>query len=278
MKTRILFIIIAGLCVPLSYLMAAEEKVDHLTVPLSNPGKSGHVDVGLLKGSITITGYEGNEVDITARTRIKDVSNRERKRDGTEGMFHIPISSSELQVEEKDNHVEIDVQAMKNSVDLEIKVPVNTSLTVQTVHDGEITINNVRGEIEAESVHGGITLLDVSGSVAASTTHGDVKVTMNQISPDKPMSFNTFHGDVDVTLPATLKANVRIKTTQGEVYSDFKIIKTEKPDMLTTNKDRDEDGRYRVVIEHGFYGTIAGGGPEFSFSTYHGDIFIRGAK
>lgn len=92
------------------------------------------------------------------------------------------------------------------------------------------------------------------------------------------MSFNTFHGDVDVVLPSTLKANVKIKTTQGDVYSDFKIIKTEKPNVVTTEKDRDSDGRYRVVIEHGFYGTIGGGGPEFSFSTYDGDVFIRKAK
>ena len=272
-----LLILALSVLIGLGQAHAKDEPLDRINVKLTDPSKPAYVELSLVNGGITVTGYDGKEVIVEAKTRTRKLSNddRDKKR---KGMFHIPVTSAELSVEEKDNHVEIDVQSMKNRVDLEIKVPVNTSLSVHAVHDGEIVINNVNGEIEAESVHGGIKLVDVSGSVAASTTHGDIKANMKQINPDKPMSFNTFHGDVDVVFPATLKANVKIKTTQGDVYSDFEITKTEKPDMLTTDKDKDEDGKYRVVIEHGFYGIIAGGGPEFSFKTYHGDILIRKAK
>ena len=240
------FLIFLLTTMPILGLMAQDNVLDHLTVPLSNPGQPGYVEVGLMKGGVTITGYDGTEVDITSKLRSDDEKQKspdERSRSrsrttgekGREGMFKIPVASSELEVEEDNNHVSIDVQAMSNTVDLEIKVPRNTSISVNTVHDGDIVIKNVNGEIEAQNVHGGISIQQVSGSVAASTTHGDIKVTMNSVDANKPMSFNTFHGDVDVTLPATIKASVKIKTVQGEVYSDFQIARTENPNRIQEN-------------------------------------------
>jgi hypothetical protein len=37
-------------------------------------------------------------------------------------------------------------------------------------------------------------------------------------------------------------------------------------------------GPYRVRFDKGVYGTINGGGPEMTFTTFNGTIFIRKAK
>jgi hypothetical protein len=276
MKTRML-ILAAGIFM-IAINAAAEDVVDHLTVPLSNPGQPGHVKVSVLSGAIKIIGYEGSSVDVTCTSKMDEDSVQDKIREGVNGMFHIPVTSSEIEVEEDHNEVEISVPPMNNEIDLEIKVPVNTSLTVSLVQNGDVTIEHVNGEIEAENVNGGIIMTDVSGSVAASTTNGDVRIKITRVSPDKPMSFNSFNGDVDVTLPADLKASVKIKTTQGDVYSDFKITRTEKSNTVTDENKKDKEGKYRVVIERAFYGTIAGGGPEYTFTTYNGDILIRKVK
>ena len=276
MKTRIL-ILASGLFM-LAFYTAAEDVVDHLTVPLSNPGQPGHVKVSVLSGAIKITGYEGASVDVTCRSKMDEEPGQDKSGKGINGMFRIPVSSSEMEVEENNNRVEIRVPSIKNEADLEIKVPVNTSLTLNLVNNGDIVIENVNGEIEAGNVNGCIIMTGVSGSVAASTTNGDINVKMNRVSPDKPMSFNSFNGDVDVTLPAGLNATVKIKTTQGDAYSDFKITKTEKSNIVTEENKKGKDGKYRVVVEHAFYGTIAAGGPEFTFTTYNGDIMIRKAE
>lgn len=278
MKKQILLNSLFWTVLPFTVLMAEEEVLDHITVPFSDPGKPGFVEIDLLKGSVTVKGYEGSEADITTRSTVKKPSEPEPKREGTNGMFRIPVTSSELEVEEENNRMEINLEAMKEKVDIEIKVPINTSLYIQTVHDGNIYIENVNGEIEAESVHGSIIMKNVSGSAAASTTHGNITVAMNRANPDKPMSFNTFHGDVDITFPSTLKATVKIKTTEGEVYSDFNIMKTDNPNLINREKSDRKEGKYKVVIEHGFYGTINGGGPEFSFTTFNGDILIHKGK
>jgi hypothetical protein len=61
----------------------------------------------------------------------------------------------------------------------------------------------------------------------------------------------------------------------GDVYSDFEISRVDKPvDMYEENREEDE-GKYRVRIERTFYGTINGGGPEFFFKNFNGDILIR---
>jgi hypothetical protein len=41
---------------------------------------------------------------------------------------------------------------------------------------------------------------------------------------------------------------------------------------------RPNSGKYRVRMDHAMYGTINGGGPEFQFQTFNGNVFIRKAK
>ena len=88
------------------------------------------------------------------------------------------------------------------------------------------------------------------------------------------MSFSTMNGDIDVTLPANVKAKVKMKSDWGEVYSDFDIQVDTAPQKI---EEKDE-GKYRISFEKYIMGTINGGGPEYTFKTYHGDIIIRKAK
>ena len=108
-------------------------------------------------------------------------------------------------------------------MDITIQVPRASSLELHSTNDGDIVVENVSGEIEVENVNGSNTLRNISGNVVVNTVNGDVTVTMTRVTPDKPMSFSSMNGDVDVTLPADIKANVKMKSQQGEVYSDFDI-------------------------------------------------------
>jgi len=81
--------------------------------------------------------------------------------------------------------------------------------------------------------------------------------------------------DVDVTLPASLKANVRIRSDNGEIYSDFDIALDKNPSKLEEDRQK---GHYRVVLVREMTGKIGGGGPEILFKTFNGDILLRRAK
>ena len=89
------------------------------------------------------------------------------------------------------------------------------------------------------------------------------------------MSFTNYRGDIDVTFPGATRATVKMKSNQGDIYSDFDI--SIKPSPQKVDKSKEKGGRYRVSFDY-IYGTINGGGPEYLFKTYQGDIFIRKAK
>lgn len=258
-------------------VLGQEEKVDRLNVKFSDPTRPGVVEVGLHYGGVNVTGYDGDEVVIEARTQSKKLDESSWEGE-SRGMKRIPVSSTSLTVEEDDNYIEIDTESHKRPVDITLKVPVNTSLILSCHHQGDIHVENVKGIIEAENHHGGITLLNISGAVRAETHHQDVIVTFRQVEPQESMSFETYHGDIDVTFPSTVRANVKFDSKDGDVYSDFDVVQAPNPEHIIEENGRSHGGKYRVEIEHAFYGTLNGGGPEMAFTTYHGNIYIRKAE
>jgi len=98
---------------------------------------------------------------------------------------------------------------------------------------------------------------------------------MNQVS-GKPMSFSTLNGTVDVTLPASTKADLKMKSGQGDIFSDFDIMLKANPQQPTTEVTNGNRGkRYRITFDRAMVGTINGGGPEVQFTTFNGTIYIR---
>jgi DUF4097 and DUF4098 domain-containing protein YvlB len=87
------------------------------------------------------------------------------------------------------------------------------------------------------------------------------------------MSFSTFNGPIDVTFPADLKANVKLKSNDGEIFSDFDIKLTGSHSV--TEKNSTPNGKFRLRTDGAIFGEINGGGPEVSFQTFNGRITIH---
>ena len=119
-------------------------------------------------------------------------------------------------------------------------------------------------------------MTNVSGSVPANTLNGIIKVTMDSVDPNTPLSFSTMNGTIDVTLPADFKANVKLRTDHGEIYSDFDF-KLGTGGVITEKNDSG-DGKFKVKIDRTITGTINGGGTEATFKTYNGTIYLRKKK
>ena len=92
------------------------------------------------------------------------------------------------------------------------------------------------------------------------------------------MSFSTMNGDVDVTLPPDVKARVKLKSDNGEIYSDFDVHPETNPNSPNLAETHGKDGRYRVQFDKVTYGSINGGGPEMQFTTFNGKIYLRKKK
>jgi DUF4097 and DUF4098 domain-containing protein YvlB len=84
------------------------------------------------------------------------------------------------------------------------------------------------------------------------------------------MSFITFNGDVDVTFPASFKADLKMSSMQGEILSDFQL------ELVPSQPKIDRgDNRFSFKVEREVHARVGGGGPEIRLKTFNGDIQIR---
>jgi Putative adhesin len=257
-----------------SAVAAAQD--DKVTVPLSSPSQPVTLKTHLISGSIIVTGGANGQV-VVESTAARERGPRREDRNVPPGMHRIDGGANGFSVEEDHNVVTVsqDFTSIGGNMTLNIQVPVNTSVQLRTISGGHIDVTGITGDLDVQNVNGSITLKNVSGAVSAYTMNGGLTVSLDRVTPDKPMSFTCMNGQVDVTLPADTKAKLRLKATNGAVYSDFDV-KTE-PD---TSKPVVEDsqkrgGRYRIRMDRAIVGTINGGGPEFSFQTMNGTILIH---
>ncbi len=281
---------------------ATAQSGDQVTVPFSDPSRPGTVRVRLISGSITVRPATGRDV-IVSTTRSEREIEREREReqqrspdDQAAGLRRLtqPVG---LSVEEEDNTITVSLRTTSGRPNVTLQVPPATSLVLRTVNGGEVTVEGVNGRIEVNNVNGGIRLTDVGGGVIANTVNGRLVATLRQVPANTPMSFTSFNGSVDVTLPGAARANLRLRSDRGDVYTDFELAAQRPPSgsgssssssssssqtdnqRSSSSRDRDTDRpRYRMDVDRSIYGTINGGGAEFELRTFNGNVYLRRAK
>jgi DUF4097 and DUF4098 domain-containing protein YvlB len=290
-KVKSIFIGFIGMAVVFCFAAmnrAGELPPDRAEVPLTDPGKPGLVKVSVHIGNIIVSGYNGKNIMVEAvadtawqdkhkeivMENLKELKKEQPK--NTKGMHVIQNNSTGLSIEEENNIVKINTASLSRKVDVIIKVPFKTSLKLKGFLDGEIKVEKVEGELEVTHHNGPITLKDVGGTVVANTFNGGVTVTFDTVNLARPMSFSSFNGDIDVTFPKEAKFNLKLKTEQGEIYSDFKLQMQSNPSA--EKKPERKGGKYIVKFDKVLYGLLNGGGEEIQFKTFNGNIYIREKK
>ena len=258
----------------------AQEGRQQITMPFRDPSMPRKLVVEGGTGSVTVRGYEGQEAIIEYTGREIPVANsrgRGGRSDPPDGMHRIGGSRG-LDITEDNNTVRVNSQGIFGGTarDMVIQVPAQTSVNVKTMFGGNMTIENIAGDIEAENFNGQVTINNASGSVVAHSMNGKITVSLNRVPPDKSMSFSTFNGDVDVTLPADTKARFKMRTDFGDIFTDFDVkMDANAAPIVEEEKDNKGRPRRRVRVDGTQSGTINGGGPEMQFTTFNGRILIH---
>jgi hypothetical protein len=259
-------------------LTHAQSPADGVTIPLSDPARPATVSVDMITGSITVRGSDRKDVLLTSRSRDNGNGSRDRGRGRTtsdsQGLRQLTQVGG-FEATENNNRISIESSSPNRSVDIEVQVPRRTNLKLQTINNGFITIEGVEGEIEAENTNGPVTLTNVAGSVVANTLNGALKATVTRLTADKAMAFTSFNGNVDVTLPPTTKANLKMRSDNGDIYTDFDVQMRPLPAPTTTAR---RGGGVQIEVNSAIYGSINGGGPEFELRTFNGNIYVRKAS
>jgi hypothetical protein len=153
--------------------------------------------------------------------------------------------------------------------DFVLKVPKAMALCLKTVNDGDIRVDGAAGDFDISNVNGAIEMLDVTGSGRARTINRDVRVVFAR-NPTRPSSFATINGNTIVYFQPALAANLRVKTFNGKIYTDFDTAHLAGMAPVAERRD----GKFIYKSDRGVGLRVGLGGPDLQFETLNGDIRI----
>ena len=148
-----------------------------------------------------------------------------------------------------------------------LKVPKNVSLEAKTINNGDVTVKNIDGSVKACNVNGSVSIKNARKVQQASTVNGDVTINFLE-SPKEPIDFNTVNGDFNFELPEDFSSQVYFDSMHGDLYTSFDYRKS-SPKVTKS----DEHGRFKIGTKTGV--EIGSGGPELSFRSINGNVYLK---
>jgi hypothetical protein len=245
---------------------AATGEIKEFKVRFNNP-RDRKVVVAMFGSKVTIEGYNGDEVVVQGAGGKA----RPGRAEGLRAVYNSAEDNSGigLSVAQEGNTIRV-TRASREGGSYTIRVPRNVHLVYDEINwhgGGDVNISNIDGEVEVSTKVSSMNLTNVAGPVVASSTSGNITVRFANVRQEKPSSISNISGFVDVAMPANAKANLKLKSITGEIYTDFDLgLKKGKDDLQ------------RVGGGHNIEGSTNGGGVEINLKTISSDIFVRKNK
>jgi len=264
---------------------------EEISVKLTSPDKPFRLSIGLTEGNIKVITYSGKEIVVEAElnadkkkpapnanqnTNTNSNTNINTNVPGLRPKKETSFTGRYVAVTQTDNAVGIGPVKPFSNINVTIKVPANTvKLNLSIAQGGDISVKDVKGEAEIMNPNGSIVLTNISGSVIATSINGNITVSFASVTEKAPMAFSTLVGKIDVTFPATFKANMKMQSDDGTLFSDYDMLfdgaaaKMNKVNTPTL---------YRTNISGKLSGRVNGGGAEILMKNMNGNIYIRKQK
>lgn len=228
--------------------------------------KDRKVTIEMEATALKIEGHNSDEVIILASSGYEIPEQAK----GLKPLYNSNVDNSGigLAVTSENGGLRIE-KATRRPIKYTIKLPRKVALLFQEVNwqGSNVSISNMDGDLEIKTNSAWVVLNNVTGPVVANTVNGEIKIVYSALSQEKPTAISTINGSVDITLPANTKTNLKLRSINGEMYTDFDLgLKTAKDGMSKVGGGRDIDG------------TTNGGGVEMQVKTINSNIYIRKQK
>lgn len=256
------------------------------TIASSEFESNYEVVVKNINGKLEIEGYEGDEIQITGERELwkeqGDISESEAndyqlKWLTEDGFIFIYVDAPGVEIDFYDGRIDYNMHwndrrtdRVSFNFDLKIKVPRSMDIDASTINGGDLIIENMNAEIEANNVNGSVKVIDATTHTEANTVNGDIEVWFAK-SPSTNMDFHTVNGSIDIYSPKDFGAIVTFESLHGELYTDFDNVKR-LPNQLNRAEGR-RNNHYRISSNAPIQ--IGEGGPSMNFKLVNGSVYIR---
>ncbi|WP_424962630.1 DUF4097 family beta strand repeat-containing protein [Ekhidna sp.] len=257
--------IIAGLILFGVTSVVAQNKTNY-SYPIKGNAAETWLVIENLSSDLQIEGTNGSEIRIESK-------NYKGLPEKAKGLKPLSATGPEntgigLSINQEGNTISLSgAHREADNADYVMYLPKNlkVKLDYNSWQAGDVVIKGMAGEVEAKSQVGDLEFIDVTGPIVAHTLSSDLEVSFSSLSNASPTSLSSTSGDIDVTLPASVKGTFKMSTISGGVYTGFDF-------------DFGEDAKIRRVGGQNATGKLNGGGVEVSLKTVSGDIYIRKAE
>jgi hypothetical protein len=279
MNNIILFLVVFLLGRPASDGMDAvrrERLSKEIAFDASEAGRQVVVDN--VFGSIRVVGVSGDRVRMTADKTIRARSNEILARaqeavrlDVTNGKDGIRIVvDGPFRGENGSIDFDESEEGYTFVCDFVIEAPSGADIRLNTIGEGDISVEGIRGDFKVDNVNGAIDMNGVSGSGRAYALNRDLTVRFTR-NPERDCRFGSLNGDVRLYFRNPLSADFRFKTFNGEGYSDFPM--TYPPSSQAVERSV---RRGKTVYRTGGWTPVrvGRGGPSIDLDGFNGDLYI----
>ena len=248
--------ILSILSIPVAY-------AQQYSTSFENNSTSNVISIVIEAGEIYVEGYSGNEILISA----DGFEPPPEKAKGLTPLYANGRSDNSgigLSVSREAGKMQV-VSVGHQEIDYHFKIPDQSSIQLQAgPRNDDISIHKMKGEIEVKAHSDDVEILGAGGPVVANSISGNLHIDFDQLNTTKPIAISVVSGDVDMFLPADAKANLKLSSISGEVYTDFDI------QLEGGHKVEQDIGRRKPI-----QATINGGGVPIQISTISGNIYLR---
>lgn len=282
MKRFILILLIAGWGHAFAQKKADLTAADHISKKFTLTAAAAKSTFALYNtwGSIKVEGYNGNDVIIEVEQTIhanKAEDVEKAKAEFKAGFTQTADSIIAYTAAPLDNrpgykHNYSQWPGYYVQLDYTVKVPNGMNISVATVNNGDVNVNNVYGLLSVKNVNGPIAITNAKGATQAHTVNGDVTATY-LAAPADASSYHTINGKVEVTYPAAYTGDVQYKSFNGKFYTDFDNVQSVAT-MPEVTKNKSNGGTiYRLNKNSRL--RVGSGGKLTTFETLNGNIYLK---
>ena len=203
---------------PQTVLQGDETERFDKTYPL-NP--NGRISVSNVNGSITVEGWDKNEVKLEA---VKTADSKER------------LAEVEIKVDARPDYIKIETEygnwrngnrswnCNKNcrlDVQYKLMVPRNAVLNEIETVNGSVAISNTTNVTNASAVNGSVKAINLRGTARIETVNGTTEADFDSLNSDSKIVLTTVNGRVNLLLPSDIDATIKADTVNGSISNEF---------------------------------------------------------
>ncbi len=227
-----------------------------------------HMRINVTGGNVTIQGQDGDTVTIVV-TPASEPDDEPMSTAG--GLRRLPNRGQNLVVRQDGSDIILRSGTTEDSADILVRLPHDAALSASSSMEGAIRVNDVHGELDLYASNGTIDVEGIRNAAVVHAQSDDVTASVATTDLPGPLVITSWAGDVELRMPAELRANLRWRTNYGEVMTDLDVTDVE----TVVEREESEDG---TRIEGFTQGRLNGGGAEVSVTTFAGDIVLRRAE